>query len=1022
MLVQVGRVSVQGLASLFYATLISVITIACGADSTHPASDQAQAPVTVAQAGPFPIALPSQVYAKLRGVKQVSSLLTRDANDYVAGFSQRVNPVAPEAIYSPAWVDGYSAFDTVSYAIYRFDLTARQGKLGINTKWTQGMADKSRLWIGASNWQKDRWDWSSGAPAGIVDTGTAGMELYKHPDTNEMYVAVVVLGQGAGLLRKVWLNCSLRGDWWMYGRNATHHSCSPFHGPGYSSVMWSTVISKSPIPVAQGSPVYDANGIIYVNGSDMQLFAINRDGSVKWQKRLPPPGARGDSGNDEASPVVDDDGTIYAVRCGSDGALQACTPAGDVKWSYSGHGSIMARPAIRPDGTLLVSGSVYDSHWSSPVKYYLYAVSRAGIQVWEYCFDFARCGPPAIAADGTAYVCHGNTLSAFDTAGKVKWSYQAGGDLTSGSPPVIGPAGRLYITSTELRLYALDADGTLAWSVPISGASSSNLALGTNGQLYLSSDDGSLYCYDSSGAIRWSYYTGGGFASISVDGDGTVYVPGHNCRLFALKSDGTLKWWIVTPYNVASKPVIGEDGAIYVMTNDGTLHAIGPGSQLPEYAASGYVKADGSGAGMAGVTVNITGEEPVVTDANGYWSKSGLTAGHYIASANKAGYRFKPGMVMFDISNSDIAIEDAHAVALEPVVWQMQGMDRGHTRRSPHTGPAAPDVAWSNLLAGRDFKYEPAIGGDGVVYFLSNSNEDALYAFSPDGTVWWHSPEVTGGCGPALSAVDGTVYASCSEALFALTPAGVLKWSSGISGDLLTIAPDDSLVKGRMGLVVLEPTGHKRWSIDDSCLGVDYRTSPAIGADGVIYAIRVPGEVCAINPDGSERWATTVDTGGDTDRGYIWTAVADDGTLYASIGRRIFALDADGASRWTYAATGTELAPPAIGVDGAIYTAVWDSQVLANMKVIVLNTDGTLRWDYYVDGYSITSPVTLDAQGTAYVCVNGLGDLYALNADGTLKWTFGTQSDLTPVSIGEDGTLYFGNRGGYIYALGPGTP
>jgi hypothetical protein len=898
----------------------------------------------------------------------------------------------------------------VAYAIYRFDLTARTGRLGINTEWAQALGNYKLLWLGASNWQKDRWDWRCGAPAGVVDAGTDCMALYKHPQTGELYVAVVLLGQSAGALRKIWLTCSLRGDWWMYGRNATHHASSPFKGPDYPTVMWQAVIAKSPIPTIQGSPVYDVNGILYVRGNRVPsgLFAVNADGSIKWLRDLAPTSTPGGDGQEQpASPVVDDDGTIYAA-CGVSGVpLYAFTQAGEVKWNFSGHGAIMAQPAIVPAGTILVTG--FDNN--SPIRYYIHAVNREGAQLWEYCFGDAMCSPPAVAADGTAYICYGDQLSAFDTAGVVKWSYQAGADLNSRFPPVVGPAGRIYIVSYEQELYAVDSGGTLAWSVPLAGDWAGSLALGADGTICIGCGDERIYSYDSNGVIRWSYYLGGYCESLSVDASGMVYAPANNCRLFALNADGTLKWWWVTPFNVASKPVIGEDGAVYVMTDDGTLSAIGPGSVMDEYTASGYVKEEGTGVGLAGVSVNITGEEPVVTDASGFWSKSGLAPGTYLASPNKAGLRFTPGLSMFSVEAGDVAIEDFSGVALTPAVWQMYGMNGGHTRCSPHTGPAAPNVAWSTWLEGYPFREEFAIGGDGVVYSQSGN------AFNFDGTERWGYP--AGARAPALSAVDGTVYISSGEALLALTPAGVLKWSMGGLSLVPTIAPDDSLVLGKDSVIVLDLAGYTRWR--RSGLGVDYRTSPAVGADGAIYAIRLPHEVCALNPDGTERWATVVDTGGATERGFLWTAVADDGAVYASIGTRIFALNADGLARWSYAVAGEELLPPAIGVDGALYTAIVDTRVPANKKVIALNPDGTLRWEYSTDGYGVSSPLTVDVQSTVYVSINGLGDLYALNPDGTVKWTFGCQANLTPVSIGADGTLYFGDEVGHVFALGPGA-
>jgi hypothetical protein len=220
------------------ALLACLAAAACGArqDSAPVGLDFAPAGPT---AGPFPIAAPGQIYAALHGAKQVSSLLTRDADDYLAGYGQRVGgPQPPQMIYSPGWANGYSAFDTVAFAVYRFNLTGRQGRLAVHTQWAQPPGGYKLLWLGASNWEQDRWVWYSGEAAGAAQMAKGGMELYRQPATGEMYVAVVLLGQSPATLQKVWLTCSLRGDWWMYGRNAAHQASSLFKGPDYPTIKW----------------------------------------------------------------------------------------------------------------------------------------------------------------------------------------------------------------------------------------------------------------------------------------------------------------------------------------------------------------------------------------------------------------------------------------------------------------------------------------------------------------------------------------------------------------------------------------------------------------------------------------------------------------------------------------------------------------------------------------------------------------------------------------------------------------
>jgi outer membrane protein assembly factor BamB len=79
---------------------------------------------------------------------------------------------------------------------------------------------------------------------------------------------------------------------------------------------------------------------------------------------------------------------------------------------------------------------------------------------------------------------------------------------------------------------------------------------------------------------------------------------------------------------------------------------------------------------------------------------------------------------------------------------------------------------------------------------------------------------------------------------------------------------------------------------------------------------------------------------------------------------------------------------------------------------------GWIKWKFETEAIK-DSPV-VDVDGTIYVCGNEF--LYAVNPDGTLKWVFETRPGTkgwirsTP-AIAEDGTIYIGDRNGYLYAV-----
>jgi outer membrane protein assembly factor BamB len=983
-------------------------------------------PPSTNPAGPFAIALPSQVFTKLRGVKQASSLLTHDASDYVSGFSQRVNKAAPSAIYSPVWESSYSPFGTVSYAIYRFDLTARTGKLGIHTLWTQGMADYTRLWIGASNWKKDRWDWSSGAATGIVDTGTAGMGLYKHPETNEMYVAVVVLGQSSALLRKVWLTCSLRGDWWMCGRNTTHHGCSPFIGPDSPALKWQCSLGNG---VRAGQAVYDSDGAIYIGClgglGDFVLRALNPDGSPRWEKPL----TALDITSGFTVPAIDDDGTIYYAL--HHGPLYAFKPDGTQKWMYSGEKCVDYSPAIGPDGTIYVLSFADDDYYDA----YLHAVDRTGVQKWEYHLGSSSNTSPVIADNGAIYVVAADgELFAFSLDGAVSWTYKASGDI--GSDLSVSPSGIVYFISREPKLYALNPDGTLLWShqLPenIDGFGTSAPTIGPDGAIYIVCGDRKLYALNPDGSVRWSYYVASQECYPSVDANGCVYVSSGDSRLYALNPDGTLKWWFVTQAEVYSQPTIAEDGTLLFSDYWANFYAIGPGNQLEEHTASGHVK-DGGGTGLAGVTVTISGEEPVITDGNGFWSKSGLVDGPYLVYPSLNGYSFSPVFNVATVNGGNVVVTDFTGAAINAPVWPVLGLNRAHTRLSPHTGPAGPALKWSISFHNENTCAEPTIGGDGAVYVQGKTI--GLHVINPDGTQRWNTAnmsisEIT----PALLP-DGSVCTSCVfGVIYNILSDGSFKWSygTGYNGGSPVIAADGGIVLTTQNarIFALYPDGAEKWSYSAVGGHTEFAT-PAIAADGDIYLGATLSDqswrVIALNPDGSEKWALPVDSGyTNSGDGSYSPAIGADGTVYIGVGKYMYALYPDSSQRWAYDTGHLVHSSPAIAADGSIYftTILVDQADTNGDKLVALHADGTLNWKYDADGKQFSSPPTVDAAGTIYAGAGGyneMGGVRAVNPDGSLKWSYDTMFDIGGIAIGADGTLYFGDRNGEVYALGPGA-
>ena len=105
-------------------------------------------------------------------------------------------------------------------------------------------------------------------------------------------------------------------------------------------------------------------------------------------------------------------------------------------------------------------------------------------------------------------------------------------------------------------------------------------------------------------------------------------------------------------------------------------------------------------------------------------------------------------------------------------------------------------------------------------------------------------------------------------------------------------------------------------------------SSPVIGVDGTIFVGSSNADLCAINPDGSEKWRYATGAGV-----YSSPAVGEDGTVYiGSYDDKIHAVHADGSAKWSYTVGGDIRSSPTIGSGGALYIGS-DDRILYALSI-----------------------------------------------------------------------------------------
>lgn len=113
---------------------------------------------------------------------------------------------------------------------------------------------------------------------------------------------------------------------------------------------------------------------------------------------------------------------------------------------------------------------------------------------------------------------------------------------------------------------------------------------------------------------------------------------------------------------------------------------------------------------------------------------------------------------------------------------------------------------------------------------------------------------------------------------------------------------------------------------------------------------------------------------------------------------------------WKYQVSEALIQPPAIGNDGVIYYS-------AGKTLYAFNADRSLKWKF--EGRGVLSAPLITNEQYAYVASTD-GIIYALRSDGTERWKFTASpasSFTTSPSIGEDGTIYIGAQNKKLYAI-----
>ncbi|MHC1635487.1 MAG: outer membrane protein assembly factor BamB family protein [Candidatus Methanospirareceae archaeon] len=326
------------------------------------------------------------------------------------------------------------------------------------------------------------------------------------------------------------------------------------------------------------------------------------------------------------------------------------------------------------------------------------------------------------------------------------------------------------------------------------------------------------------------------------------------------------------------------------------------------------------------------------------------------------------------------------------------------------------DVLWEKALSCEGYQFQLATPayGEGKVFFATN--DGYVYALDPqDGTIIWYNriASTYDQLNTPITYADGKLYIGSYESDNGANETGIYYCLDASSGNILWKRP--------------AKTG-KGYYWSGACVIGDY----------IVY-----GDLASVLTSVYKDNGTEVDQLDITKGGRIGFNRSDAGSIRSSItyNNSFIFFTSEGGYIWKVGfdedtgkftsegwsqVIGYSCSTPVVH-DGRIYVGTGTFSTPG--KLYCLREDsGEEIWNLSVEGGIKASPAISIQDGKPYIyfstnCENG--SVYCVDSDGKEIWSFTTEEAgtsggyiLQGVAI-SDGYVYFGNDGGYVYALGP---
>jgi outer membrane protein assembly factor BamB len=831
-----------------------------------------------------------------------------------------------------------------------------------------------------------------------------------------------------------------------------------------SAITLEVTAAKGAASLPQRSTINLNNG-----GFNEKIFDFSLDpnaiGSLAWNYAT--------GGNIVSALASSADGTVYAASF--DGKLHA-VQNGLARWTYDAGQPLEFSPVVLANGTVLLAAGRS-----------LRAIGSDGHLLWNVDTVSDAALAPVADAD-TIYFATRTQVSAYTLTGQPRWS-QALPDPGKRTM-AIGRNGSVYLAmSTRLRAY--HPDGALYWDVPLS---IHGLAISSDDTLYASNTN-TVYALAPHGGILWqkqlekagepvilsdgnvlfgrnvatslepmalyspqgtllAQLTNGDAPTISSDG--MVYSSDAN-HLRATTLEGQDRWQANAVGAFAGAPLILPDHTVVAATRDGHVLAIHASSAALAVSAWSRVGRDQS---------NQRHADPIDLGAHRRVVVKGIARNQFIPSRG--------------LSNLELTIETATGTPLCRVISADDGsfdcaFDTtiiGETALVVRSATASTSLTLTAGNLGLSLELnlihdvpETTLELLGVVRNrVDRPVEGALVRLTDP----LHGETYTDANGHYSLRIP--VSSANSYSLSVFTAKGVARFDQVLP---VTVSPN------RLNTATLDfkfgtnQFGQVAWVVPGGSVGITvgagnllYTGGKVLDADGTEHGaasssnrvtigaagrvVTTSGnQVTVSNADGSSLWKTAV----PDVVGLNAVALGQNGEVYATGGKNLYAFDGAGVLLWTWKADLDLLSAPVVGADGTIYLGSpnrvpsTDSPTPSGGMYYAINPDGHLKWltalnsafhsaaigtngTLYVPsgdgelvalepnegtllwhsriGDTTSGAPTITTDGTILVPARrgGSSDLVALYPNGSLRWTYSTAGAISPATVAADGRIY----------------